>query len=173
MKICNNNTLNVSSDGKLRFNKKVYKCAIGKSGLLKNKREGDGTTPIGTFSIREIFYRADRIAKPKSRIRVSSLTPNDAWSDDPENVNYNKKVMLPHNGRTERLWRKDHVYDIIVVIGYNDKPPIKLLGSAIFLHIAKNNYEKTEGCIAVEYNDLIEIISNMPETCFITISPAI
>jgi len=171
MSIQKSNIITVNPDGRLFFGKKIYKCALGKSGVSKNKREGDGATPVGTFPIREVFYRPDRVAKPKGQIPISKLKPNDAWSDDPKHDNYNKKVSMPHEGRIERLWRTDHAYDIIVVIGYNDEPVKTSSGSAIFIHIASDNYKKTRGCIALKCSDLEEIISKIPATCFITISP--
>ena len=169
MNIEKNNLISVTPDGRLSFKKKVFKCAIGKSGVTERKREGDGATPVGTFPIREIFYRADRIAKPKSQLAISELKQNDGWSDDPENPNYNKKVSLLQNGRAEHLWRTDHAYDIIVVIGYNDAPIRISNGSAIFMHLANDGYQKTRGCIALKYLDLLDILEEIPSNCFIRV----
>ena len=165
----NKNIIAVSPTGTLTFENKVYKCALGKSGVRTNKREGDGATPAGTFPIREIFYRPDRLARPKTGLVLSPLKPNDAWNDDPDHTYYNRKVLLPHRGRVEPLWRKDGVYDIIVVIGYNDKPVKKSKGSAIFLHVAKDGFKHTEGCIALKLGDLLEIITSVTPPSHITV----
>ena len=133
----NSNTIIVSPVGTLSFANKIYRCALGKSGVRTDKGEGDGATPAGTFPIREVLYRPDRVAKPKTGLKISALKRNDAWSDDPKNIDYNKRVLLPHSGRVERLWRKDQLYNIIVVIGYNDENDRNSRGSAIFLHVVK------------------------------------
>jgi L,D-peptidoglycan transpeptidase YkuD (ErfK/YbiS/YcfS/YnhG family) len=157
--------------GTLCFANKVYRCALGKSGVITDKREGDGGTPAGTFPIREVLYRPDRMAWPKTGLKISPLKPNDAWSDDPKNTDYNKRVSLPHNGQMERLWRKDALYNIIVIIGYNDKPVTKFKGSAIFLHVAKDAFKPTRGCVALKQVDLLEIITAWAPPEYITILP--
>jgi len=168
----NSNTIIVSPVGTLSFANKVYRCALGKSGIKTDKGEGDGATPAGTFSIREVLYRPDRVAKPKTGLKISALKPNDAWSDDPKDIDYNKRVLLPHSGRVERLWRKDQLYDIIVVIGYNDGNDRNSRGSAIFLHVVKNGYKYTRGCVAIEKRDLLEIISSASPPEYIMILPS-
>jgi L,D-peptidoglycan transpeptidase YkuD (ErfK/YbiS/YcfS/YnhG family) len=156
------NIIRVGPLGQLVWRGKTYKCALGKSGITTSKREGDGGTPAGTFPLREVFYRPDRIEQPNTNLPRSRLTPADGWSDDPDHVDYNTKIVLPHSGRSEELWRKDKVYDLIIVIGYNDKPPLKGQGSAIFMHVVKKlgngDYSPTEGCIALTRNDLLEIL---------------
>lgn len=155
----------VKPTGKLVFGKKEFRCAIGKSGVSKNKQEGDDATPIGCFPIREIFYRGDRIEKPKTVFLVRALNPDDGWCDDPKDKNYNKFVKLPYPASSESLWRSDNLYDVIVVIGYNDNPPVPGKGSAIFMHVARENYSPTAGCIALALPDLLETIKDVtPET---------
>ncbi len=111
------------------------------------------------------------MAKPKTGLKVSPLKPNDAWSDDPKDIDYNKRVSLPHSVQVERLWRKDKLYNIIVVIGYNDKPVKKLKGSAVFLHVAKDGFKHTRGCVALKQRDLLEIITAPAPPEYITILP--
>jgi L,D-peptidoglycan transpeptidase YkuD (ErfK/YbiS/YcfS/YnhG family) len=164
-----NNTITVSPAGTLFFAKRIYRCAIGQSGITTNKVEGDGATPAGTFPIREIFYRPDRVAQPKTGLKVTPIRPNDAWSDDPKDIYYNKRVSLPHIGRVEPLWRQDKLYNIIVVIGYNDDAVKKGQGSAIFLHVAKYGLLPTRGCVAVNQKDLLEIITGPVYPEYITI----
>lgn len=141
-------------------NGKNYKCAIGKNGFAANKIEGDNKTPIGEFYLREVFYRADKISAPQTKLKTTATQKNFGWCDDVNSAEYNKFITLPHPARHENLWREDNLYDIVVVIGYNDSPPIKGKGSAIFMHIAKPEYQGTEGCIALEKNDLLEILQN-------------
>ena len=142
------------------FEKHQYRCVLGNSGVVRRKREGDGATPIGLFPMLRVLYRPDRVASPKTKLPVFQLKPNDGWCDDPSHADYNKHVILPHNDSHEVLWRKDHVYDVIVVLGYNTCPIIPFKGSAVFLHCATPSYEPTKGCIAVKDIDLIEILKN-------------
>ncbi len=168
------NTIRVSPQGHLTWQGKAYKCALGKSGVTQTKQEGDGGTPIGLFPIREVFYRPDRLTRPQTNLALYQLTPADGWCDDVDHLDYNKKVELPHTGRVEELWRKETIYDLIVVLGYNDAPPVKGKGSAIFMHIAKisssGDYNPTEGCIALKRDDLLEIIETLDVNSQIEIS---
>lgn len=125
-------------------------CALGKGGATRLKREGDGATPLGRFRLLGCFYRPDRGRRPPTRLPVAALGPADGWCDDPADRRYNRPVPLPYPGRHERLWREDHVYDVILDIGCNRGPIVKGRGSAIFLHLAKPNFAPTEGCIAVQ-----------------------
>lgn len=152
--------LHVYSDNRLVFNNKAYRVALGRGGIQATKAEGDGATPTGTFPLRQGFYRADRVEKPLSDILFLAIQPDDGWCDDPaiEN-NYNRLIKHPFPGSAEYLWRDDHRYDLILVPGHNDSPPIPGLGSAIFIHIAREDYGATEGCIALCQTDLSEIIS--------------
>lgn len=152
------NSIIVKPSGKLFWQDKEYKCSIGKNGVIKEKQEGDGKTPVGCFPIREIFYRSDRISKPESILSIQELSPEDGWCDDSKVANYNKFIKLPYSASHENLWREDNLYDIVVVLGYNDDPPIPGKGSAIFMHVAKENYSPTAGCIALNISDLLEII---------------
>lgn len=140
-------------------------CVFGKDGLTNEKIEEDWKTPIGIFPIRKIYYRADRIENIDSKIECIPLSGDDAWCDDIEKIEYNKFVKLPFDGHHENLWRDDELYDIIVVLGYNDSPIIKNKGSAIFLHVAKENMEYTKGCLAIKKEALLKIIESLdPET---------
>ena len=163
--------ITVNPSGTLNFAAKCYRCALGKSGVAIDKTEGDGATPAGTFAIRKILYRPDRLVKPQTGLKVESLKPNDAWNDAPTHRDYNKKVSFPHDGHTERLWREDSLYNIIVVIGFNDKNIQPSKGSAIFLHVAKPNYEYTRGCVALNQVDLLEVVANSVPPSHIKILP--
>ena len=136
-------------------------CAFGRSGAkpAAAKREGDGATPLGRWPLRRVFYRPDRLAPPATRLPVTALTPDLGWCDDPASENYNRGVALPFAGSHEKLWREDHVYDLIVVLGHNDDPPIAGMGSAIFLHLMQPDARPTEGCVACAEGDLLALLA--------------
>src|SRR3989344_2315937 len=153
------NNILVSSNGVLSFGGKAYRCALGKGGVRSDKAEGDGATPVGCFPIRKVFYRPDRSAHaPLTVFPTQALLQDDGWSDDVHLPEYNTFVKLPYGGSHEKLWRDDHLYDLIVTLGYNDDPPIGGKGSAIFMHIAREGYTPTAGCIALFQEDLLEIL---------------
>jgi len=124
-------------------------CALGRSGITHAKREGDGATPVGRFRLLGCFYRADRGQKPLAKLPSTAIRPIDGWCDDPADRRYNQPVRLPYPARHERMWRDDHLYDVVVDIACNRGPIVKGRGSAIFLHLAKPNLAPTEGCVAV------------------------
>lgn len=144
----------------LQFGGNSYRCAIGKGGFSANKKEGDGCTPLGVFPLRECWYRADRIAAPETGLSTNIIREDDGWCDDPKSRVYNRHVKLPLSGgiSAERLWHDDHVYDLIIPIGYNDASPVPGKGSAIFLHVAKQDYAPTEGCVALAEKDLLALL---------------
>ncbi|WP_341703412.1 L,D-transpeptidase family protein [Ferrovibrio sp.] len=154
-------TLLVTADGRLRFGGLDFRCALGRGGCRPeaDKREGDGATPLGLYPLRQVLYRPDRFAAPpQTRLPLAPLTPADGWCDDPAEAAYNRPVTLPHAGSHERLWRDDGLYDVILVPGHNDDPPIPGLGSAIFVHVAKPDYAPTEGCVALALPDLLLLL---------------
>lgn len=145
-----------------RAGARSWRCAIGAGGLRPEaeKIEGDGATPIGCYALRRLVYRADRIAKPETRLPMAALSPEDGWCDAPEDPAYNRPVRLPYGASHERLWRDDGIYDAIVMLGHNDDPPVAGLGSAIFLHIARVNYSPTQGCVALALPDLLNFLKD-------------
>ena len=139
-----------------------FKCAIGKSGVKKNKIEGDNATPKGTFSLGKFYYRSDRIKKINTNLSCKKIKKNMGWCNDPKNKDYNKEVNYKKIKKSEKIFRKDYKYDAFIVINYNSKPVVKNKGSAIFLHLTKN-YKPTAGCVAIKKNDflkLVKIINN-------------
>lgn len=149
------------------------RCSLGRSGVRENKWEGDGATPVGWFPLRRVLYRPDRLAAPpETRLPVVALHPDDGWCDDPADALYNRPVHLPYPGGHERLWRDDHIYDVIVVLGHNDSPPIPGRGSAIFLHVARPDGKPTEGCVALRLDDLLDVLRLCgPESVLCVIPP--
>lgn len=144
--------------GLLRFQGRGYSCILGRSGIVTDKREGDGGTPVGCFPLRRVLYRPDRLAKPETVLPVQAIGPNDGWCDDPSHADYNRPVRLPHPASCEQLWREDHLYDLVVVLGHNDDPPVPGLGSAIFMHLAHPDHKPTQGCLAFSCENLLELL---------------
>ena len=142
----------------LTYNNYKVKCALGKRGIGNKRREGDFITPKGNFKIKYILYRKDRIKRIQSKIKKIIIKKNLGWCDDPLSKDYNKLIKIPSEYNYEKLYKKDNVYDIILVLNYNMNPIIKNKGSAIFIHVAKKNYKKTEGCVALKKSDLLKII---------------
>ena len=146
-----------------------FKCSIGRNGLRKNKFEGDKCTPIGTFSLGPVYYRSDRVTRPNTRLKVIKIQKRMGWCDDVNNIYYNKKIELNKKNKGEKFYRRDKIYDIILVINYNTKKIIKKKGSAIFIHVT-NNYRPTKGCIALSLNDLEILLKIIKKNSKIKIS---
>jgi L,D-peptidoglycan transpeptidase YkuD (ErfK/YbiS/YcfS/YnhG family) len=151
--------LHVYADGVAVWKGRRLRCALGKGGVGEAKREGDGMTPAGTWPMRRLLYRPDRLPRPRTGLPATALTPGDGWCDDPADPRYNLPVTLPCGASAETLWREDGVYDLIVPLGYNDDPVIPGRGSAIFLHVARPGYEPTEGCVALACDDLLRLLA--------------
>ena len=136
------------------FKNYKLRCAIGKRGISSRKLEGDKKTPKGEFKLKYILYRKDRIFDLKTKLKKIIIKKKMGWCDDPRSRNYNKIINYPSKYSYEKLWRKDNIYDVIIVIDYNLNPVIKNKGSAIFLHIAKRKYQTTNGCIALNKSNI-------------------
>lgn len=136
-------------------------CVFGRSGLVPaaDKREGDGATPIGQWPLRQVYYRPDRLAAPATQLPVTAMTPDMGWCDDPASPAYNRLVTLPFAASHEELWREDHAYDLVVVLGHNDGPPKPGMGSAIFLHLMQPDARPTEGCVACALEGLLALLA--------------
>ena len=95
-----------------------------------------GQRPSGALRCAQVFYRSDRLMRPRTRLPIAALIRHDGWCDDPADRNYNRRVQHPYPASAEHLWRADRLYDVVVVIGYNDDPARCGRGSAIFMHVA-------------------------------------
>ena len=136
----------------------VFKCCIGKNGLTPNKREGDKKTPIGKFSIEYLYFRKDRLNKPKTSLKCIEIKKNMGWCNDSTYPKkYNKLIKINNKISHEKLKRKDNKYDLIIPIKYNFKKPKAGLGSCIFLHLTRNYYS-TAGCIALKKKDFLILL---------------
>jgi L,D-peptidoglycan transpeptidase YkuD (ErfK/YbiS/YcfS/YnhG family) len=151
--------LMVSSDGVASWGGRPMRCALGRAGVSAAKREGDGTTPIGAWPMRAAWYRPDRERPPPTRLVLNPVTPYDGWCDAPEDAAYNRRVRLPYSAGAETLWRADPLYDLLIVLGYNDDPVVPGRGSAIFLHLAQPDFATTEGCVALPRADLLAVLA--------------
>jgi L,D-peptidoglycan transpeptidase YkuD (ErfK/YbiS/YcfS/YnhG family) len=148
----------VKKTGYLKYKKFKFRCALGKSGINNKIKEGDNVTPRGTYKAIKLFYRSDRISKIRTALKKIKIKKNMGWCDDPDSKFYNKQIKLPTLFSHEKLYRKDNIYDLIVVLDYNFKPVVKNKGSAIFIHIT-NKYKSTQGCIALTKDNLIKLLS--------------
>ncbi len=149
----------VTADGRVRYQGTVLRAALGRGGIRSRKEEGDGATPGGLLPIRRVLFRADRVAIPRTAVPREPVGERDGWCDDPNDAAYNRQIQLPHSARHEELWRRDPLYDLIGVLGWNDAPVVRGAGSAIFLHVARPDYGPTEGCIALALPDVQALLA--------------
>lgn len=145
--------------GHLECGDVVVPCSLGRSGIAADKREGDGATPIGLWPMRRLFYRPDKVGRPVTALESCPIERQDGWCDDPRDPNYNRPVELPYPASAETMWRDDDLYDLVVVLGHNDSPPVPGRGSAIFMHVARPDWGPTEGCIALRRDDLLNLLT--------------
>lgn len=149
----------VTPDGRMILGREVFRAALGRAGVSERKHEGDGATPAGLLALRRVLYRADRGPIPRAAVPREPIAQADGWCDDPGHPDYNRAVRLPHPARCEELWRRDGLYDIVGVLGWNDAPVERGRGSAIFLHVARPGYAPTEGCVALAEADLRAVLA--------------
>jgi L,D-peptidoglycan transpeptidase YkuD (ErfK/YbiS/YcfS/YnhG family) len=133
---------------------------IGKAGLIaaNAKREGDMATPVGRWALRHLYYRQDVLGKLSFALPSTPITRKCGWCDDPSSPHYNQYVKLKFDGSAETMWREDGAYDLVVILGYNDAPPIAGRGSAIFLHCISRGKTVTAGCVALARDDLLRYL---------------
>lgn len=142
------------------YGEKVWRAAVGRNGIRGDKVEGDYASPAGSWPIRRVLYRADKLGgAPKSVFDTATIDPHDGWCDAPQHPDYNRPVRLPFAASHEDMWRKDDLYDIVVVLGQNDDPVIPGNGSAVFLHVASPGYGSTAGCASLTRQDLLEFLA--------------
>ena len=146
------------------------KCAIGKSGIVSSKKEGDLATPKGTFELGKLYYRKDNNKALKCKIKKKIIRKKMGWCNDSRSKKYNQEISFPFKYGAEKLYRKDKIYDLFINIKYNSCPVIKKKGSAIFLHIADSKYKSTKGCIAISKNDFLKILPLINNKTKISIS---
>lgn len=148
----------VNKSGQLKYKNLKFKCALGKAGIGKKNIEGDNITPKGTYRIIQIYYRKDRVKKISSSFKLNKITKSMGWCDDPSSKKYNRLIRLPTKYSHEKLYQKNNIYDLLLVIDYNMNPVVINKGSAIFIHVAKKNYKPTAGCISLKKRDILKLI---------------
>ncbi len=163
-------TIILKNKATLIFEDFIFRCSIGKKGLVKKKIEGDKKTPIGTFSLGNLYYRKDRHTKPETKLKCIPINETMGWCDDIKNKkNYNKLIKINENIKHEKLHRRDSKYDFVIIINYNTKKIKVGKGSAIFIHLTKN-FKPTLGCIALSKKDLLILLKIIKKTTKIKIS---
>ena len=162
----------VTAGGRLTWPGGEMRCALGRGGIRPDKREGDGGTPVGTFALRRVVYRPDRVDPPRTSLPVAPIARDDGWCDDPAHPDYNRPVKLPFAAGHEVMWRGDGLYDVVVVLGHNDAPVVPAAGSAVFLHVARPDWGPTAGCVALTRDDLLHLLSHCAPGDTITIRAA-
>ncbi len=141
------------------------RVALGRSGIKAGKREGDGATPAGRFHPVRLWWRADRLPRPRTLLPVRRIGPDDAWCEDPADRRYNQAIRRAANEPGDRLHRDDGLYDLIVEIDHNTRPRIAGRGSAVFIHVARAGFAPTAGCVALRRNELMALLAKLsPKT---------
>ena len=154
-----------SRQGWLTAGELTIPVALGRGGIRANKREGDGGTPKGIFHPRQLWWRADRHPRPRTHLPVRAIRREDAWCEDPADRHYNQPIRLARGAAGDRLTRKDHLYDFIVEIDHNTRPRIAGRGSAVFLHLARENFGPTAGCVSMTKSAMLQLLRRLaPET---------
>jgi L,D-peptidoglycan transpeptidase YkuD (ErfK/YbiS/YcfS/YnhG family) len=143
--------------------------ALGRSGIRADKREGDGATPRGRFRPLRVWWRADHGVRPRTLLPVRRIGRADAWCEDPADPHYNRPIRLADGHSGDRLWRADHLYDLIVELDHNARPRVARRGSAIFVHIARPGFRYTAGCIALSAPSLRRLLARIGRKTRITI----
>ena len=144
--------------GWLSFGTLTIPVALGRGGIRANKREGDGGTPLGRFRPLRLWWRADRAPRPATTLPLRAITPSDGWCEDPADRHYNQPIRLQPGDGGDRLRRDDHLYDYIIEIDHNQRPRVAGRGSAVFVHLARDNFGPTAGCIAMRKNAMLQLL---------------
>lgn len=156
------------SRGVLQAGRLALPVALGRGGIKANKREGDGATPRGRFHLKRLWWRADRHARPPTSLPVRRIKPDDGWCEDPRDRRYNKPVTLPPGSTADRLARADALYDFIIEIDHNTRPRVAGRGSAVFIHVARQGFAPTAGCIALTLPALRRLLACLgPRTAIV------
>jgi L,D-peptidoglycan transpeptidase YkuD (ErfK/YbiS/YcfS/YnhG family) len=147
--------------GWLTLDGRTVPVALGRGGIIANKREGDGGTPKGIFRPRQLWWRADRHPRPRTLLPARAIRPDDAWCEDPLDRHYNRPIRLERGLGGDRLRRDDHLYDFIVEINHNTSPRIAGRGSAVFLHLARLDFSPTAGCVSMTKSAMLRLLERL------------
>ena len=149
------------TQGWLTAGAQVLPVALGRGGIKANKFEGDGGTPRGVFHPVRLWWRADRHPRPKTFLPVRAITPTDAWSEDPADRHYNRAVTRKPGDDGDRLMRADHLYDFIIEIDHNRRPRVSKRGSAVFIHLARESFGPTAGCVGLTHGAMLRLLERI------------
>lgn len=155
--------------GLLQFGPHRARCALGRHGVTATKTEGDKKTPLGRFALRRVWYRPDRLMRPDTALPIREIRRKSGWCDDSAAARYNQPITRPNRHSHEKLWRHDRLYDVFIELGVNDAPAVAGAGSAIFLHLTKNNFQATLGCVAVSDASMDFVLRHAASDTFIHI----
>jgi L,D-peptidoglycan transpeptidase YkuD (ErfK/YbiS/YcfS/YnhG family) len=160
-----------SRRGRLTLGAVTFPCWLGRTGLTIRKREGDGKTPIGTWTLGPGYFRFDRLQKPKCSLKLTPLTTDMGWCETPVSGQYNRKVRLPFRDVSEGMWRTDNAYDLVFPTDHNERPRVKGAGSAIFFHLLRDGADCTAGCVAVCGSGMQKILARCGRNTVLVIWP--
>jgi L,D-peptidoglycan transpeptidase YkuD (ErfK/YbiS/YcfS/YnhG family) len=147
----------------------VVPVALGRGGIKADKREGDGATPRGRFQPIRLWFRADRLQRPSTLLPVRTIRRADAWCEDPTDRRYNRSFRRSANEPGDRLWRDDHLYDLVIEIDHNTRPCVAGRGSAVFIHLARPGYAPTAGCVALPRSAMRRLLGRIGPNTLITV----
>ena len=155
--------------GLLRVGHRVVPVALGRAGIKANKREGDGATPRGRFRLLRLWWRTERAPRPCTLLPSRPIRADDGWCEDPSDRRYNRPIKLPPKRPGDRLWREDGLYDLVIELDHNTRPRVVGRGSAVFMHVAREDLLPTAGCVALSVSDLRKLISRLARNAMIEI----
>jgi L,D-peptidoglycan transpeptidase YkuD (ErfK/YbiS/YcfS/YnhG family) len=139
--------------------------ALGRSGIKANKREGDGATPAGRYRLVALWWRPDRMPRPRTLLPERPIGEADGWCEDPADRRYNRAIRLQPGQPGDRLQRADSLYDMVIEIDHNTRPRVAGRGSAVFIHVARAALAPTAGCIALPATTLRQLLVRLgPKT---------
>ena len=146
------------SQGWLFAGRRTFPVALGRTGIRASKFEGDGGTPAGRFRPVRLWWRADRLPRPRTRLPLRRIEADDAWCEEPADRRYNHAFRRSANEPGDRLRRADGLYDVIVELDHNTRPRIAGRGSAVFIHVARKGFASTAGCVSLRRADLLALV---------------
>lgn len=159
------------SHGILLAGRRAIPVVLGRTGILANKREGDGATPRGRFRLVRLWWRADRSPRPHTLLPVHRIDRATAWCENPADRRYNRPFCRSANEPGDRMWRDDQLYDLVIEISHNTRPRVAGRGSAVFVHVAKPDRSATAGCVALRAADLRRLLARLGPSTRIDIRP--
>lgn len=157
------------SQGILHWAGQAFPCALGRGGIRAIKREGDGATPLKSMRLLHGYFRNGRLPAASSPLPFRPIRADDGWCDAPADRNYNRPVTLPYKESSETMRRGDRLYDCVIVLDHNIRPRRRGMGSAIFLHIAREGFLPTEGCVAVSARVMARLLPHLSRRTVLTV----